>query len=145
MAELRVRVRPEPLPLFATFERGRGLVELRCRVTGEVIGKTMPVGQQRVRRTRKATFVETDMQFTYLANYREVEIDMADADGKGSTGKHVGGVSIAGAEQLRADPVMLARFTETDLAQWRSEGATITERMDRRPKRVLRVADFIRD
>jgi hypothetical protein len=147
MTEQRVRERPTALrQTFATFERGRGLVELLCRVCGTVIGKTLPVGQQRVRRVKGQTFIETEVQFCYLANYREIEIEQTvDFEDPARLGKHVGCVCVDCAPKLQADPALLAQFCETDLAQWRSEGQTITEQMDRRPTRVLRVAQQIRD
>lgn len=135
----RARERPEPLiPEFAKFERARGIVELLCRVCGTTIGKHLPVGIQRIRRVKTQTVVETDMQFCYLANYREVELKREDG------GKHVGCVCVDCAPKL-ADKGTMESFFESDLKQWRSEGVTITAAMDRRPTKVLRVKDFIRD
>lgn len=124
---------------FASFARGRGLVELRCRVCGTAIGRQMPVGAQRTRRVGNQTFIETDMQFAYLAAYREVEIAMEGG------GRHIGNACASCAERLEREPELLARFYETDLTQWRSEGHQITATMDRTPKRVTRVADYIKD
>src|SRR3990167_5511848 len=139
MSEHRASERPVAFAPFATFTRALGLVELRCRVCTAVIGKNLPVGQQKVRRVKNQTFIETQMQFTYLANYREVEIEREDG------GKHVGNVCADCAPRIQTDSALLAQFCETDLAQWRAEGATITAAMDRRPVRVLRVADAIRE
>jgi hypothetical protein len=137
--ERRSRSRSEPLLApFAKMERGRGIVELMCRVCGVVIGKPMPVGEQRIRRLRDRTIVETGVQFCYLANYREVELEV-------EGGKHVGCVCVDCAPKLQANAGLLASFWESDLKQWRSEGITITAQMDRRPTKVLRVAEYIRD
>lgn len=146
MSEQRVRARPEPFRAsFATIDRARGMTELQCPMCAAVIGKMLPVGHQQVRRVRGQTFVETQLQFCYLANYREVEFDMLDADKVERAGKHVGAACVECAPKLQADPALQERYAETQLKQWRAEGTTITERMDRRPDRVLRVADFIRD
>lgn len=133
----RSRPRAEPFKTFATMTRGGGLVELRCRRCQTVIAKKLPVGEQKVHRVKNQTFVETTLEFTYLANYREVEIQV-------EGGKHVGNVCSTCAPAL-SDPAVLERFCETDLAQWRSEGHKITAKMDRRPVKVLRVADQIKD
>lgn len=147
MIDKRARPRPEPLRAsFAKMERGRGITELLCRVCGTVIGKLLPVGAEEVRRLRDRTIVETQVQFCYLANYREVEIENRVGFGPDAVpGRHVGCACVACAEKLAADLPLLERFCETDLAQWRGEGHKITERMDRRPVKVLRVADQIRD
>lgn len=138
--ERRARPRPEPLtPSFATFDRKRGMVELRCRCCGTVIGKPAAIGEQTVRRIKNQTFIETHVQFQYLANYREVDIAVEGG------GRHVGNACAACAEALKKDAGLLARFCETDLVQWRSEGVKITALMDRRPVAVLRVADYIKD
>ena len=100
----------------------------------------MPVGEQRVRRVKTQTILETDMQFVWLNNYREVEVEVLPVgQPDAQPGKHVMGVCKSCADLLPQDSELLARFTETDLAQWRSEGAKITEQMDRRPTKVLRI------
>lgn len=152
MTEQRVRERPVALAPFATFERGRGLVELRCRCCNTPIGKVLPVGEQKVRQNGTRTVVETGVQFCYLEGYREIEIeqfstweDEAKPAAERRKKRHVGCVCADCATRLENDSTLLASFCETDLAQWRSEGHQITERMDTRPTRVLRVARQIKD
>ena len=139
-ANRRVRERPAALrPSFATITPGLGLVAVQCRCCGTPIGGHGPIGDGKVRRDGPKPVLEQPVGFRWFANYREVDIRMEDG------GRHVGNACADCAERLWADADLLARFCETDLAQWRSEGATITARMDRRPVRVLRIAKQIKD
>ena len=140
MNERRIRDRAKPLKVpFAHTHRTKGLQEVVCRVCGTIIGKIMPVGDSTIRRMKNHTIIETMAQFAYTASYREVDILMEDG------GRHVGNACAECASKLSTDSGLLASFCETDLAQWRSEGITITERMDRRPVKVLRVEETIKD
>lgn len=139
--ERRQALRPEPLtPAFATYTRGTGLTELRCRCCGTVIGRMLPVGTQKVRRVKNQTFVDTHLQFAHLANYREVEVEMEGG------GRHIGNACADCVPKL-GDAEMLARFYETDLAQWRDEGGAELPLLLRaaKPVRVVRSDIAIKD
>jgi hypothetical protein len=117
--------------------------ELRCRCCSTVIGKLVPSEQQTVRRVGSQTFIQERMVFSYLPNYREVEIEM-DLDGRKA--KHVANICVDCVGELQY-PHTLARFYETDLAQWRSEGHSDIPHLMRaaKPTRVLRSDTFIKD
>lgn len=138
IAEGRAKARGQWRDSFAKFDRQFGLTEVVCRGCGHVIAKTMPVGPQKVRRLGQQTIIQEAVQMAYLANYREVLIEMSDG------GKHVGNACVDCVEELRSDPDALHTFYAMDLAQWQSRGERVHQTfIDRVPVRVIRSADYI--
>lgn len=123
---------------FARIDRRQGLTELHCRLCGGLIGKLMPVGNQTIRRVKNQTFIQDQVQFCYLPNYREVLMEMSDGS------KHVANTCADCAASL--DTAKLQALYSMDLSQWSSEGHKLSDSTcNRFPTSVLKVADYIRE
>lgn len=134
MLAAKARRGKDPKP-YAKMERG-GITELACSLCDAVIAKWMPSGQQTIRRKGTQTFIQDPMVFSYLANYREVELEMDDGS------KHVTNLCESCMPKLSNGDGLLEDLYASDLAQWASEGdegTKLAERnANRKPLRVLR-------
>ncbi len=124
---------------FATYDRQFGLTELMCPLCGVLIAKLLPVGSQNIRRVKGQTIIQEGVALARLASYREVLLDMNDGS------RHVVNVCAECAGHMHDPMVSVARYA-ADLAQWSSEGSTLTDdTCNRSPVAVLKVADYIRE
>lgn len=122
-----------------TFDRQFGITELRCPSCGVAIAKLLPVGAQKITRIKSQTIIQEGMSLAYLANYREVLMQMNDGS------RHVMNCCVECAA-LASDPATAVAMYAANLSQWSSEGAALSDAMcDRSPTEVLKVDDYIKE